>query len=150
MTHRSLILFALLAMPCIAGTPQPMKEQALLIAVAPYQHIQEEFLNIHRSLAACLSDVHDKASADAAAATVRNIRDNLHTLKEEEKKLPSPSKEIQQAIHKNTQDKEISELNHASTGKILQLTLEMKSPCYGSTTLEDELTKLLVQFGGAF
>lgn len=150
MSYRSFILFSLLAMPCVAGTPVAMKEQALLISVAPYKHIQEEFLNLHRSLAACLSEVHDKESADSAVVTVRGIRDNFHTLKEEEKKLPAPSTAVQKALHKQNQDKEISELNLASTGKILELTLEMPSPCYGSTALASELAKLLAQFGGSF
>lgn len=126
-----------------------LKDTAVQISTAPYQTIQDELIDLHRKLGACLSSIVDKNSADKAVEDVLRVTEKLQEIQEREKKLPAPPNYVQAELRKRPVMNEITEINRSAAEQMLHLLYVQEQPCYGSTALEAALNQLLHQFSAS-
>lgn len=121
----------------------PVKKKAKAVAAAPYLRVQHEYLRIHQELATCLQTVQNIETADAAAATVKNLTEQLRILLKEEQNLPPAPKHIRAYILQQTDANLYKAATESGVGKALDLIMMHESPCYGSSQLESALNEIL-------
>lgn len=145
-TLTTILLILLTGLPVHAVST--VREKAIILASAPYEHIQEAFIQIHRELADCLQTVHNKETADQATDTVVTLTKRLEALRAHEAALPAPPAVVVSYLRKKYRKRDLSELCEQSVGKALDLTSIEEPSCYGSEQLQHPLNKLLTEMAG--
>ncbi len=121
-------------------------EEAL---VNKFVDLQDAAIKTFLELGGTLRGVKDKASADAAAPTVKMAGEQLCTIISAVEALGEPSEAAQQAIMARVAN--VAEKNEIVEQVMLpMLSLMMQEPpCHGSDSLQTELTNLLTNLQGA-
>ncbi len=117
--------------------------------IEKFVSLQDAAIATFLELADTLKGVKNQTSAEAAAPTVKMAGEQLYTIISAVEALGEPSEAAQQAIMARVAN--VAEKNRIVEEVMLPLlTLMMQEPpCYGSETLQTELTNLLVNLQGA-
>ena len=134
----ALVAASPLAMADISlGTPAPTNTAAAISTEAqPYIDMAQEVIAAVRNLTTVLETVQDTASADAAAAQIRDLTASMQELQARAEAMPRPSAAVEQQVRSSINVQEIQQLANSFMSSFIRIGM---NNAYGSQALLDSL-----------
>ena len=137
-TMKKIFLLSLLAAPLAIAdismgvTQQPEAGQSTGVEAAEYVSMAQEVISSLNELTATLMGVHDKASADAAAAKVNEQTSRMLALQAKSESLPPPTPEVEMQVRSSLNVQQVQKTVQDFLGAVIKLGM---SNAYGSEEL---------------
>lgn len=143
---KKILLLSLLAAPLamadisLGGAQQPEAGQTASVDAAEYVSMAKEVIASLNELTATLMGVHDKVSADAAAAKVNEQATRMVALQAKSESLPLPTPEVEMQVRSSINVQEVQKTVHEFLSAIIKLGM---SNAYGSEELLNALGPIM-------
>ena len=143
---KKILLLSLLAAPLavadisLGRTQQPGASQSAGVSAAEYVSMAQEVIASLNELTATLMGVHDKATADAAAAKVNEQTSRMLVLQAKSESLPPPTPEVEMQVRSSINVQEVQKTVHDFLGAVIKLGM---SNAYGSEELLNALGPIM-------